>query len=81
MDSLLSWTYDSLLARFLGVSLLLLHKDTVSKKYADESSRNGIAVLLWTVNSLAEKRYFKHARIPYMSDVPDENQEADEQMG
>ncbi|XP_051488277.1 glycerophosphodiester phosphodiesterase 1 isoform X2 [Apus apus] len=57
MDVILDWSLHTFLWRLCGVSAFLTHKNFVSQEYVRYWSSKGIQVVVWTVNTFAEKNY------------------------
>ncbi|KFU93843.1 Glycerophosphodiester phosphodiesterase 1, partial [Chaetura pelagica] len=57
MDVIIDWSLHTFLWRLCGVSAFLTHKNFVSQEYVRYWSSKGIQVVVWTVNTFAEKNY------------------------
>jgi len=60
----------SVLTDFLGVSLVVMYKDHLSRKYVNAWRKKDVEVIAWTVNDPVEKEFLlKNLRIPLVTDT------------
>jgi len=57
LDTVVELIVHSILTDFLGVSLVVMQKDHLSKRYIDMWRSKGVEVLAWTVNDPLEKEF------------------------
>ena len=68
LDHIYAFLVHFFLPRFLGVSLVAIDKDMLSKKYIEKWRSKGIEVAAWTVNNLIEKNFLLHLGVPIITD-------------
>jgi hypothetical protein len=56
------------IANKLGVSLLLVQDDLLSIDFIKRKARDGVQVLPWTINSPADKAFYRQHNIGYLTD-------------
>lgn len=70
VDVLNKWAYNNLYYHMLGLSVVLLHKDTITSDIIRVWKERGIRIIPWTVNLPLEKQYFSRIlRISYLTDT------------
>ncbi|XP_076314596.1 glycerophosphodiester phosphodiesterase 1-like isoform X3 [Tachypleus tridentatus] len=68
-DCLLDWSFHSWLWYVTGVSVVLVHKDSISQEYLRMWSARGVQVIPWTINHPVEKEHFSSIlNLPIMTD-------------
>ncbi|XP_032086347.1 glycerophosphodiester phosphodiesterase 1 isoform X2 [Thamnophis elegans] len=69
LDVIMDWSMHNFLWHFCGVSVFLMQKNYVSQEYINRWSSKGVHVVVWTVNTLAEKMYYENVlQTSYMTD-------------
>lgn len=69
-DALNSWALPRITYYVLGLSVILLHKDSVCSEVIQNWRSKGVRVIAWTVNSPIEKQYiYRTLKIPYLTDT------------
>ena len=69
LDKLSEVLVHSVMTDFLGVPLVAMHKDHLSKRYVDAWRAKGVEVMAWTVNDPVEKDFLlKKLGIPIVTD-------------
>jgi len=82
LDKLSEMVVHSVLTDFLGVSLVVMHKDHLSKRYIDAWRSKDVQVLAWTVNHPLEKEYLmKIHQVPIVTDSLLNSEDCAEQTG
>ncbi|XP_057291670.1 glycerophosphodiester phosphodiesterase 1-like [Hydractinia symbiolongicarpus] len=68
-DKLAEVLIHTYLPDFLGVSVVAMQKDHLSKRYINKWRENGIEVVAWTVNNPLEKQYLlENLGVPIITD-------------
>ncbi|XP_044761296.1 glycerophosphodiester phosphodiesterase 1-like [Coccinella septempunctata] len=69
-DILHEWLLPRLTYYFLGLSVILMHKDALEPRAILDWRKKGVRVMAWTVNSPIEKQYLaKVLKITYLTDT------------
>ncbi|XP_065670829.1 glycerophosphodiester phosphodiesterase 1 isoform X2 [Hydra vulgaris] len=68
LDIIYGFLVHSFIPDFLGVSLVSIEKDMLSKNYVEKWRAKGIEVAAWTVNKLIEKNFLLHLGVPIITD-------------
>lgn len=80
LDSFLSYFIHSLSANFLGISMAVMKKDTLSEYYLKCWNDQNVELIVWTVNNIVEKEYFlNHLKTPIITDSVLNRQDCKEQ--
>lgn len=70
LDSLHSWALPRFTYHLLGLSAILLHKDTVTPEIVRNWNDRGVRVIVWSVNLPSEKlHYSRLLRVTYLTDT------------
>ena len=71
-DVLLKWALHDFLWHFIGLSAVLIEKDSLTGGYLQQWREKGIRVIAWTVNNSLQKIYLSnHMRCTILSDSMD----------
>lgn len=69
-DILHTWALPRFTYYFIGISIILLHKDCLSPELILDWRKKGVRVMAWTVNIPAEKQYCARSlKITYLTDT------------
>ncbi|CAG9830582.1 unnamed protein product [Diabrotica balteata] len=69
-DMLHSWALPRITYYLLGLSVILLHKDSVCSHAVQDWRSKGVRVMAWTVNSPIEKQYISRIlKVTYLTDT------------
>lgn len=72
-DIIYTWAFHELIWWFVGLSAVLVHKDTLTSGYVQKWRERGVRVIAWTVNSSLERVYIERVlNVSCMSDTMDE---------
>ncbi|XP_023725053.1 glycerophosphodiester phosphodiesterase 1 isoform X3 [Cryptotermes secundus] len=70
VDTINKWAYENFFHHVLGLSVILLHKDTVTSEVVRLWKERGLRVMPWTVNLPLEKQYFSRIlKVTYLTDT------------
>ncbi|KZC14714.1 PREDICTED: glycerophosphodiester phosphodiesterase 1 [Dufourea novaeangliae] len=69
-DHVYEWAFHHFVYYLTGVSVVLLHKDTINPYVVQTWHNRGVRVMAWTVNLPSEKVHFsRHLKITYLTDT------------
>ncbi|XP_053980795.1 glycerophosphodiester phosphodiesterase 1 [Hylaeus volcanicus] len=70
LDHIYEWAFYHFVYYVVGVSIILLHKDTLSQRVVQQWHNRGIRVMAWTVNLPSEKLHISRLlKITYLTDT------------
>ncbi|XP_043262761.1 glycerophosphodiester phosphodiesterase 1 [Colletes gigas] len=70
LNRLYEWAIFHCVYYIVGISVILLHKDTLSQRVVQEWHDRGIRVMAWTVNLPSEKIHFSRLlKVTYLTDT------------
>ncbi|CDW53905.1 glycerophosphodiester phosphodiesterase 1 [Trichuris trichiura] len=68
-------------ARYTGADLMLVERQSISKRYVDDMKHNSINVIAWTVNDPLEKEYYSSVLVcPYLTDTMENAKRRNEEL-
>jgi len=80
VDILLEHLVHHWAVKFLGISLVVINKCTVSENYLKSWKQQNVEMIAWTVNNPAQKDYFlNYLQVPIVTDSVLNSKECDEQ--
>ncbi|XP_066597085.1 glycerophosphodiester phosphodiesterase 1 [Prorops nasuta] len=70
LDTFYEWALPRFVYYILGISTILLHKDTVNQRVVKEWYDRNVRVMAWTVNRPSEKLHFSNLlKVTYLTDT------------